>query len=427
MISLDEKIEIAQHLDASHSLFRKFWDLGEPIFTDKVPTAAVTFNENGDFLEFLFNEKFWNKLTTYDKAFVMAHEMLHILLEHGFRINDENSDKEIANQAMDICVNGLLVNEFKFDRSKLKIEEIIGGPLCWFDVIFANSKKVKKNREAEYYYNILKKLKKANHNTAKGNVLDSHLTKEQTSAILGNIIDNIKNEISGCPIIEDVVDGFSENKENKAISDIIIAGKSSGEWQALTERKINFSRKWNSIIKKRDIIRKITDMVEVESFIKRNKRFEYVFDNDTLIPTDVIIETEFLDKTKIGLFMFLDTSGSCIPFMEDFYDAYKSINKRIFDVRIFSFDTQVKELDIKNSKIHGGGGTNFQIIENKIQKIIKDEQLKTYPFVFVLTDGYGTSVNPANPKNWSWFLTPVASSAFIPPSSKHFKINDFIK
>ena len=50
-----------------HSLFYKFWQLGKPSFTESIDTAAVVFDKDGNCINFLFNEKFWNECDEYKK------------------------------------------------------------------------------------------------------------------------------------------------------------------------------------------------------------------------------------------------------------------------------------------------------------------------------------------------------------------------
>jgi hypothetical protein len=141
------------------------------------------------------------------------------------------------------------------------------------------------------------------------------------------------------------------------------------------------------------------------------------------------LENEAIDKTKVDLFMFLDVSGSCLSFMQTFYDAYKTINKRVFKIRLFSFDTKAEEIEVGQdtfTKVYGSGGTTFQCMENKIQKIIKDEKLPRYPFVFVVTDGFGGKVSTKFPEKWHWFMTPHSSTSVIPKASHVYKLSDYL-
>lgn len=39
--------------------------MGKPVFTDRIQTAAVQFDKEGNYLMFLFNENFWNECDEY--------------------------------------------------------------------------------------------------------------------------------------------------------------------------------------------------------------------------------------------------------------------------------------------------------------------------------------------------------------------------
>jgi hypothetical protein len=429
MITLDEKLEITKYLESSHSLFRKFWDLGDPVWTDKLPTAGVTFNEDGDLVYFLFNKDFWDALPAYDRAFVVAHEFLHILLEHGRRINSPTDDKEIANKAMDICVNQLLIDSFGFDQSKLTIEKILGVPLCWYDEIFKGSRRVEKNREAEYYYNILRQLatKKI---IMKGQLLDSHLTNEERGKLFKKassfIYEELKNDAKLAGIIK------QQNKRlplNKDFVDALLeqqAGTgSAGKMTELKNQLIKKKRRWESVIPKKDLERYTHDIEDVENFIRRNKRLEFILPDEYLIPSESMMDTIVKKKDKIDLFMFLDNSSSCKSYAQKFFNAYKSLDKRKFNIRLFSFDVIVMELDPTKHEIFGSGGTSFKCIETHIQEILKTEERKKYPYVFVITDGMGDLVIPENPQKWHWFLTTKITTKYIPPKSHIHMLSDF--
>ena len=92
--------------------------MGKPVFTQDISTAAIKFNKNGDFLEFVFNYDFWKSLDANNKLFVICHEAMHVILNHGHRSKD-SENKNAANVAMDIVVNHLLIDRFGFIREKI--------------------------------------------------------------------------------------------------------------------------------------------------------------------------------------------------------------------------------------------------------------------------------------------------------------------
>src|SRR5574343_1955448 len=81
----EEFLHISRDLEKFHAIFYRMWMMGKPNFTEESPTAFVRFDKNGDFLYFGINPKFWNELDFYNKLFVICHECLHVVLNHGMR------------------------------------------------------------------------------------------------------------------------------------------------------------------------------------------------------------------------------------------------------------------------------------------------------------------------------------------------------
>src|SRR5436190_2572134 len=107
VISNDEWEKVGEAFEDYFPLFTTFWKMGLPILTDTLPTAAVSFDphEGGQFLNFYFNPQFWRRLSNYERAFVIAHESLHVFLNHGVRSKDlPQIEHPIANVAMDVVV-----------------------------------------------------------------------------------------------------------------------------------------------------------------------------------------------------------------------------------------------------------------------------------------------------------------------------------
>jgi hypothetical protein len=154
----EEFFDISRQLEDCHSIFYKFWEVGKPYFTRTIPTAAVAFNpKDGTYISFVFNPDFWNWLDDYSRRFVIAHEMVHLILRHGLRIKDCKRT-QLANVCLDLVVHRLLTNKFGFDRKKVKSAD----NLCWKDTVFDNNEhykgpKVEDDKAFEYYYLLAKK------------------------------------------------------------------------------------------------------------------------------------------------------------------------------------------------------------------------------------------------------------------------------
>jgi len=84
----------------------------EYYFTKDLPTmAATTVGGNKIYV----NEEFLNGMNRKERAFVIAHEMLHIFLEHIGRQTDHNYNHELWNVCTDFCINSYLT-ELKESR-----------------------------------------------------------------------------------------------------------------------------------------------------------------------------------------------------------------------------------------------------------------------------------------------------------------------
>ena len=77
-----EKLDIARELQNFHYFFRAFWDIGEPIVDDfpNLETAAISFDKEGNSIQFLINSNFWESLDNYTKSFLICHESFVVLL-----------------------------------------------------------------------------------------------------------------------------------------------------------------------------------------------------------------------------------------------------------------------------------------------------------------------------------------------------------
>ena len=50
-------------LEGFHSIFYRIWQIGMPTITDKIETAAVGFDKSGNYILFMFNQAFMDKLS----------------------------------------------------------------------------------------------------------------------------------------------------------------------------------------------------------------------------------------------------------------------------------------------------------------------------------------------------------------------------
>jgi predicted metal-dependent peptidase len=409
----EEMLKIAQRLENYHAVFYQLFEMGNPIFTNSIPTACVKFDEYGSNVGFEISPKFWKTLHGEQKPFVVAHETLHVLLSHGMRmVNTKNA--QACNIAMDVVVNELLVNKFGFNR----VEVDPKNNYIWRNKIFPKGT-VKKSQSFEYYYNHLKSLAASSSGKKKmkgfGSTVDDH-SKMKGGSLPQDVIERLKKKLSKDEkeqFGKAVADASEEKDSDKAGT---VAGQLC---EVMPEEPAKISFKWKKILlpwTKKHMSEEVN-----EQWIRTNRRLANV-DSSIFLPSEME-EQEAPDKKLATIFLFLDTSGSCKPIAKRFWTAYRSIPKELFDVKLFCFDTQTYEVDPKKRELFGFGGTRFYPIESRVQLETKG---KKYPdAVWVFTDGQGSSVSPEKPERWHWFLTDHDYRNCIPRKSKVYKLSDF--
>ncbi len=456
LLSMDireEFNEISKNLDMFHAIFYQIWDMGYPRLSFDVETAAVSFDKEGKRIDFIFNPLFWKETDTYTKSFVICHEALHVIFNHGVRIKDlkrAQGNLLVANLALDVVVNHTLVDKFEFDRQSIKNSDTF----CWIDTVFGKDEsKVEKNRSFEYYFGLLKDKIKNSSNQSNGGSGGSgglfYINEDGSESEVGNTLDS-----------HDLLDSFDDENAKEAIEDQIERKLTDDEKKDFVDKassseegekrinkqdgsnpspnskagngdgsiiiKFNFKekvkkkKKWESIIKEWTKKRLSQDSYS-EQWAKSSRRMEFL-PTDLMLPSE--LDEEHYDKEKISVWFFLDVSGSCVHLADRFFRAVRSVPEDRFLIRAFAFDTSVRELDINKPRIHAGGGTSFSIIERSIQNRISLEKI-TYPeAVFIITDGEGNPVDPQYPSRWHWFLSSNCTY-YIPHESHHYPLSRY--
>jgi predicted metal-dependent peptidase len=422
---MKEYWEISSLLEKHNVLFAEFWDMGEPVFTDSIETAAICYDDVGNKINYVFNKEFWDSLTPYQRAFVISHEVLHVLFQHGNRLQSiigKPQKMHIANIAADIIVNEFLIRRFGFEP--MRLGELYEKLITEKSTVghFPNLKTFE-----EYYILLQSKSEKL-----KGiKTLDDH-----DKSFIGKEGQALPGQIPSI-LVEDIVESAIEKqteqqvqkmkemigtKDFKAVSNSTLAGTISGTVMKVIQKFAKIKKqKWITLIS--DWTRRKIKEKEEETWIMPNRRLTCFSNSSVFLPADYIVEKE--EKGKIDVWLYMDTSGSCVNFATRFFKAAEFIPTSHFNVRLFCFDTRVFETDLKSRQLYGFGGTRFDIIETDIQHRIKKER-KRYPdSVWILTDGYGNTVRPEIPSRWKWFMTDYNSKRYISKESKIYDLKDY--
>lgn len=411
-ISKEEWLQLSHALESFHAVFYRIWQMGKPSLTNVVSTACVKFDEQGEFFEFCFNPNFWKELEFKNKLFVICHEALHVILNHGKRSIGTQKNSIAANMCMDIVVNHMLIRSFGFTKEDLKDWR----SYCWLETVFPDCD-FSDEETFEFYYNQFKDIYRDGlpGSTEKDcNTVDDHsyMTNDWDQGI-SNLDEVLAFEEKKS--LQNIIEKFGEESSR-------LAGEAQGQWHFKKEVIAKPKKKWESVIISWTKNRLKYDEKELEQWNKLNRRLA-ALNSNLLLPSNIDFDDFHNSKDKIEVWFFLDTSGSCFHLSDRFLSAAASIPKKRFDVRLFCFDTFVAEIDLKDAKFYGGGGTSFHILE---EKILKETAERLYPdAVFVITDGFGTNVNPKFPQRWHWFLTKGGSKTCINAKCKIYNLDDY--
>lgn len=435
MISTEKFFQIAQDLEIYHGIFSRIWQMGKPVADSSIPTAAVRFDRDGGFFNFCFNPDYFKTLDDYNLKFIICHEALHVILNHGYRCH--GLEAQLANISMDIVINESLVKNFGFDRGHITNS----NDLCWYDTIFKNET-VEQEKSFEYYYELLYDRVL---DSASGGEMDNEGNMKLSDSMGGNqkTVDQhhgfgSEHQDQIDEKIDDACDKLSSD-ERKQLKDIIEklldddtrqglqAGTGAGGLtKIMSLEKVKTKRKWETVIKRWAQQYMKRNDKNHEQWARINRRF-VTLSRDMFIPTEMEIDNFEEEKHRIKVIFFLDTSGSCVDLAERFWNAAKSLPENRFDVQLCCFDTRVYETSLKTGKLYGFGGTRFDILEEYVQQYRKDPNRGKghYPdAVFALTDGMGNTINPEFPKNWHWFLS-YDYRIYIPKECNIYNLKDY--
>jgi predicted metal-dependent peptidase len=379
------------------------------VFSSEIETAAVSFDNNNNCIQFLINPDFWKNQSEHNKKFIIAHECWHVINLHSKRVNGKFTIQ--ANQAMDIVVNESLVKYFNFNRKEIDPK----NEYCWLDTCFEKEDNVELWHNFEYYLNKLNSKPKISQPNFK--IFNDHNgLKEIEDKISKELFDNISQE--ELEVIQNIAEDSEKNSKKEESQ---LRGTFDGNLRkSYILGHVSKKKKWESVIKK---FEKKIKKIELEDthWVYKNRRVSNL-NSSLFIPSEIESSIRKSHGEKIETWFFMDTSGSCWNLADRFFKAAKSLDPEIFDVKYYFFDTKIHPVNLANNNIIGGGGTSFKIIGNFIYL-----NKKQFPYVWILTDGYGDKINiPQNQiKKWSWFLTENSSKEYIPNGCKIYDLQNF--
>ena len=421
-LTREELLKIGASLEDYHAIFYTFFEMSSVVFSDQIPTAAVDFNERGGKPRMMLNEEFWNRHNFREKLFIICHECLHALLDHGIRngMDVKGATHELVNKAQDITINHMIIDLFNFDREDLREWK----KYCWIETCFTNPFAIKRNENFIYYLEKLIEDPKSKEENGPM-TLDHHAGADGNGPGQPGETEESKKARESCAadIAKDL-----DAKDLESLINSLPGGHGAGTMRGVYEKILEERLKPLKLNIKMMIKRlkrtrlKYVDK-DLETFIHEDRRFNDVLKRpDLSLPGTSIVQGPLKDRLLTA--MFMDVSGSCI----EYFPLFQQINaafvaeSNIFDLRSFIFDTSITEI-VKGTPLRVGGGTYFHIIEEEILKL--EKEYHRYPdCVIVVTDGDGTAVKPKAPTKWLWLFSRPYSKYFIPRNSRSWNVTD---
>jgi|688.fasta_scaffold09482_18 hypothetical protein len=421
--------EVSKILEQHHSVFYKMWEFGTPEFTDSISTAALVFDAKSyKPLKFQFNPTFWEELDVESRSFLVAHECLHALLNHGIRskeLKNSMENRAVINIAMDLAINHMLVYCFGFERENLKIGEM--G--CWVDTVFKDIE-VNDLLSMEEYYDLLLEndslskltlmsssdlLSELKNNDQKdsnqnNDQKDSNQNNDQKDSNQIFILDDHESlgeiDISELSrLILTKIDNYEVKSLENQISSIFPGENIASSLLIPPKAKLKPTSKWEKIVRQwKRIGINPPDDSEIWTQISRRNA---CLTSDVILPSYGESDENEYCKSKLNAWIFLDVSGSCIALRKHFFLAYDTISTKRFNKRMFVFADSVAEIFERKGSADVGGGTSFTAIRDYVDNEVKATGIEP-DIVMIITDGH--SWHPGNypfPEKWHWFLEQV--------------------
>lgn len=407
--------EAVNWLNNHHTNFlTEVLNIGRPRMDPSVPTAGIELLENKSnrddgYFGFCFNPDFFDSLNVLELATVLAHETMHVLLDHLWMVHPTSPfrvfDRPIAfNLAADAIINDFLhTNGYIIPDNAVNGMDLVGYDCTYESIhdvyrdLIENSDDMLKEMEQEF------------------TLIDCHdwLEDEESKKMMGQAIKKIEANINNGKLLKDALpDDMKALKEmSQYDGNGVDPDATSGVKQS--HNGVNISGKWIELLKKIDpdiVHRRGLGNRELSSFRTPRRKIAHMYP-DVILPImeDPVGDLGRSSKRKL-IVLALDVSGSIQSSVANSFIAIgASLPKEKVDVIACTFQTDYDEIDLLNPSWHGGGGTDFDAIQRFIKEHA-ESKIGHYPHsVIVVTDGEANfhrhTPTEGEKKSWTWLLS----------------------
>lgn len=336
--------------------------LNSRIMYDKLGVETAGAGVIGGSTTLIFNTKFMESLTKEECTAVLKHEVLHLCLDHNFRIKPDKEDKlqmlkhHVANVAMDCAINQYIKDIPKMAVTLQSVREITKKP------------DLEAFQTAEYYYDAMKEHMEEIEQKLKA--MDDHGLE-------------IPGDQKGTAMGEAVVGKTAEAAFRQS------AGKISGELSKVLQGLLSGPTQvnWKQLL--RNFVASSRNNTKIATRKRLHRRFDEQFPGKKI-------------KRELVLGVCVDTSGSVGD--DEFASLMKEVTGMMANVTkiyLIQADSEVKKVETlkKKSDIKlersGYGGTAYQ------PAITKCKELRCDAIVYLGDmDSSDVPENPGVPFLW---------------------------
>lgn len=329
-----------------------------------------------------YNPKFIDEISEDELKGVLAHEVLHLVLEHLTR--GEGKDKKVYNISSDLCINDLLItNGFSLARGGLIPDYNHDYTFKLSDGTEITIENINKKTADIVYEELMKHL------------------KDDDKAKQGEDEKRFDEHIEGKgKALSEEQKQNMKNKWKKAVSEASAHARDKGNMPdglgLFVDELLNEKVNWKHLLYK---------------YLTRTIPHDYSYARPSKRSFSTGVYMPIMRKECIEIVVSLDTSGSIQgqelkDFMSEINGIAKSFNN--LSMKLIVCDSEIKDVydvgngdsdDISKLRIRGGGGTSHKPIYNYV-----NENLPNTKLLVNFTDGY-TDLNDLDESiNTLWVL-----------------------
>lgn len=430
--------EVEGFLNANMSIMFAFDEsLLVPEFSTEVPTAAVTFSKTEGYkhVKLIFNPDFWATLNQREKEFVFAHEVMHVMFDHGLRgaqyfstIPKETQDARVLNISMDICSNEILFDQYFYTRAESEFPVLV-PMICTLESVFKDKvDQVLPHQNFIYYYEKIFELfadenerssisiigldipSGGSNGSGEGDEADGDITPEE----IAEIQKAINEAFTDTPEDRERGNSSGYSLDNSTAGNMTVKPDepTRGSLDECLKKVVGTSTKSSPELHK-------TNWYHQD---RRSTAMRSTGRNQMMFPTRRIEKKVF----KPSIAIYSDVSGSVANMSKKFFSLIAKLDETKYDIEVFAWASAVSPVDMNKktgeySARNTGYGTNIDAVLKYHDELERKD--RKYDAVIVLTDGeYSRISNKSSDKysRWNFFFTGSNYSDNAPKESKKF-------